>query len=77
MLKEEVGSSSQEAQAGPCDTTFNRAMNRFKGREKTLPPTFAGRVAGFGTSMKFIEYYSTDTEARNRGGSQVKPRFRS
>ena len=66
MLEEEAGPSSQEAQAGPWDTTFNRVMNRFKGREKTQPPTSAGRVAGFGTSMKFIEYYSTDTEARKQ-----------
>ena len=66
MLKEEAGSSSQEAPAGPWDTTFNRALNRFKGRDQTLPPTSAGRVAGFGTSMKFIEYYSTDTEARKQ-----------
>ena len=66
MLEEEAGSSSQEAQAGPWDTTFNRVMNRFKRREKTQPPTSAGRVSGFGTSMKFIEYYSTDTEARKQ-----------
>ena len=48
--------------AGPWDTTFNRAMNTTKGRDKSKPPTSAGRVSGFGTAMKFIEYYSTDTD---------------
>ena len=53
--------SSQEA-AGPWDTTFNRAMNVHKGRDKSKPLMLAGRVSGFGTAMKFIEYYSTDTD---------------
>ena len=56
-----AGPSSQEP-AGPWDTTFNRAMNTHKGRDKSKPPTSAGRVSGFGTAMKFIEYYSTDTD---------------
>ena len=55
-----AGPSSQEA--GPWDTTFNRAMNVHKGRDKSKPWNSAGRVAGFGTAMKFIEYYSTDTD---------------
>ena len=37
-------------------------MNTTKGRDKWKPPTSAGRVSGFGTAMKFIEYYSTDTD---------------
>ena len=56
-----AGPLSQEA-AGPWDTTFNRAMNVHKGRDKSKPPTSAGRVSGFGTAMKFIEYYNTDTD---------------
>ena len=59
--EELAGPSSQEA-AGPWDMTFNRAMNVHKGRDKSKPPTSAGRVSGFGTAMKFIEYYSTDTD---------------
>ena len=54
-MKAEASPSSQEAQAGPWDTTFNRAMNVFKGRDKSKPPTSAGRVTGFGTSVKFLQ----------------------
>ena len=60
----EASPSSQEAQAGPWDTTFNRAMNVYKGRDKSKPPTSAGHVTGFGTSVKFLQYYNTDTETR-------------
>jgi hypothetical protein len=70
----EAGPSSQEAQAGPWDTTFNRAMNVFKGRDKSKPPTSAGRVTGFGTSMKFIEYYSTDTDKKKERRKPAKDR---
>ena len=68
----EASRSSQEAQAGPWDTTFNRAMNVFKGRDKLKPPTSAGRVTGFGTSMKFIEYYSTDADKRKERRKPAK-----
>lgn len=67
----EAGPSSQEA-AGPWDTTFNRAMNVYKGRDKSKPPTSAGRVTGFGTSMKFIEYYSTDTDTKRERRKPAK-----
>ena len=59
----EAGPSSQGS-TEPWDTTFNRAMNVYKNRDKSAPPTSAGRVSGFGTSMKFLQYYSTDTEMR-------------
>ena len=52
------------AEAGPWDTTFNRAMNVFKGRDKSKPPTSAGRVSVFGTSMKFGEYYKDECKKR-------------
>jgi hypothetical protein len=70
----EAGPSSQEAQAGPWDTTFNRAMNVHKGRDKSKPPTSAGRVTGFGTAMKFIEYYSTDTDKKKERRKPAKDR---
>jgi hypothetical protein len=70
----EASPSSQEAQAGPWDTTFNRAMNVFKGRDKSKPPTSAGRVTGFGTAMKFTEYYSTDTEKKKERRKPAKDR---
>ena len=70
----EAGPSSQEAQAGPWDTTFNRAMILYKGRDKSKPPTSAGRVTGFGTSMKFLEYYSTDTEKKKERRKPAKDR---
>ena len=60
----EAGPSSQEAPAGPWDMTFNRAMNVQKGRDKSKPPTSAGGVSDFGTAMKFIEYYSMDTDKK-------------
>ena len=59
----EAGPSSQGS-TEPWDTTFNRAMNVHKERDKSAPPTSAGRVSSFGTSMKFLQYYSTDTEKR-------------
>ena len=59
----EAGPSSQGS-TEPWDTTFNRAMNVYKERDKSAPPTSAGRVSGFGTSMKFLQYYSMDTETR-------------
>ena len=59
----EAGPSSQGS-TEPWDTTFNRATNIYKKRDKSAPPTSAGRVSGFGTSMKFLEYYNSDAETR-------------
>ena len=70
----EAGPSSQEAPAGPWDTTFNRAMNVHKGRDKSKPPTSAGRVTGFGTAMKFTENYSTDTDKKRERRRPAKDR---
>jgi len=73
-IEAEAGPSSQEPPAGPWDTTFNRVMNVHKGRDKSKPPTSAGRVTGFGTSMKFIEYYSTDTDKKKERRKPAKDR---
>ena len=51
----QAGPSSQGS-TEPWDTTFNRAMNVYRERDKSAPPRSAGRVTGFGTSMKFTEY---------------------
>ena len=42
----------------------NRATNAYKGRDKSMPPTSAGRVSGFGTSMKFINYYHLEAHMK-------------
>ena len=47
-------------------------MNVYKGRDKSKPPTSAGRVTGFGTAMKFIEYYSTDPEKKKERRKPAK-----
>jgi len=74
-LKIEADPSYQpEPPAGPWDTTFNRAMNEYKGRGKRDAPTSAGRVTGFGTAMKFTEYYSTDTEKKKARRYPAKDR---
>ena len=62
--------SSQDSAAEPWDTVFNRATNTYKKREKKLPPKSAGRVSGFGTSMKFTEYYKEDTKKRRERKNQ-------
>ena len=50
------------ASVEPWDTAFNRATNVYKDRDKSKAPTSAGRVSGFGTIMKFLEYdNSSDT----------------
>ena len=66
---DEAGPSSQGS-TEPWDTTFNRAMNVYKERDKSVPPTSAGRVSGFGTSMKFGEYYKDDIKKRRERKSQ-------
>ena len=73
-IEAEAGPSSQEPPAGPWDTTFNRVMNVYKGRDKSKPPTSAGRVTGFGTAMKFIEYYSMDTDKKKERRQPAKDR---
>jgi len=45
-------------------------MNAHKKRDKLMPPTSAGRVSGFGTSMKFGEYYKDDITKRKERKSQ-------
>ena len=67
----EAGPSSQGS-TEPWYTTFNRAMNVYKKRDKSSPPTSAGRVSGFGTSMKFVQYYSTDAETRKERRKTTK-----
>jgi hypothetical protein len=46
------------------DTPFNRAINVIKGRAKSLPPTSAGRVAGYGTYDKVDDFKEEDREAK-------------
>ena len=67
----EAGQSSSQGEREVWDTTFNRAMNVAKGRDKLAPPTSAGRVSGYGTSVKFTEYYSSD------GAGEKKKRKRT
>ena len=47
--------SSSQGPTEPWDMTFNRATNAYKKRPKFEPPTSAGHVCGFGTSVKFRE----------------------
>ena len=56
----------------PWDTVFNRATNAYKKRDKGLPPSSAGRESGFGTSMKFKEYYKEDAKKRRERKNQDK-----
>jgi hypothetical protein len=58
-----AGPSSQGS-TEPWDTPFNRATNAYKERDLDKPPTSAGRVSGFGTSMKVSEYYGSDAKTR-------------
>jgi hypothetical protein len=46
------------------DTPYNRAINMIKGRAKSLPPTSAGRVAGYGTYKKVGDFKKVDCEAK-------------
>jgi hypothetical protein len=46
------------------DTPFNRAINVIKGRAKSLPPTSAGRVVGYGTYDKVGDFKKEDREAK-------------
>jgi hypothetical protein len=46
------------------DTPFNRAINVIKGRAKSLPPTSASRVAGYGTYDKVGDFKKEDREAK-------------
>ena len=60
----EASSPLSQGSTEPWDATFNRATNAYKGRDKSKPPTSASCVYGFGTSMKFINYYNSDTETK-------------
>ena len=42
------------------DTRFNRAINVIKGRAKSLLPTSAGRVSGYGTYDKVGDFKKED-----------------
>jgi hypothetical protein len=46
------------------DTPFNRAINVIKGRAKSLPPTSAGRVVGYGTYDKVGDFKKEDREVK-------------
>ena len=59
----QAGPSSQGS-TEPWNTPFNRAMNKIKERDMDEAPTSAGRVSGFGTSMKVSEYYGLDAKTR-------------
>jgi hypothetical protein len=63
--------SSSQGSTEPWDTTFNRALNAYKKRPLSEPPTSAGRVCGFGTSMKFREYYKEDNKKRRERRSAM------
>jgi hypothetical protein len=43
---------------------FNMAINVIKGRAKSLPPTSAGRMAGYGTYDKVGDFKKEDHEAK-------------
>ncbi|KAK1619469.1 hypothetical protein QYE76_024986 [Lolium multiflorum] len=58
-----AGPSSQGS-TEPWDTPFNRATNKYKNMDLDKPPTSAGHVSGFGTSMKLSEYYGSDAKTR-------------
>jgi hypothetical protein len=58
--------SSSQGSTEPWDTPFNRALNILKERPVSKPPTSAGRVCGFGTSMKFREYYKEENSKKRR-----------
>jgi hypothetical protein len=45
-------------------TPFNRAINVIRGRAKSLPPTSAGRVAGYCTYDKVGDFKKEDREAK-------------
>jgi hypothetical protein len=47
------------------DTALNGAVNVMKGREKTKPPTSAGRVLGEGLSVKWSDKYGRQQKGKN------------
>jgi hypothetical protein len=56
---------SQGSTADPrWDTPFKRAINVIKGRGKFLPPTLAGRMAGYGTYDKVGDFKKEDHEEK-------------
>jgi hypothetical protein len=46
------------------DAPFNRVISVIKGRAKSLPPTSAGRVAGYDTYDKVGDFKKEDREAK-------------
>jgi hypothetical protein len=66
-----AGPSSQGSME-PWDMPFNRATNAYKKRNLDKPPTSAGRVSGFGTSMKVSEYYGSDAKTRKERRTSTK-----
>jgi hypothetical protein len=46
------------------DTPFNRVIKGIKGRAKSLLPTSAGRVAGYGTYDKVGDFKKEEHEAK-------------
>ena len=58
--------SSSQGSTEPWDTPFNRALNIHKERPISKPPTSAGRVYDFGTSMKFRDYYKEESSKKRR-----------
>jgi hypothetical protein len=46
------------------DTALNRVVNVMKGREKTKPPTLAGRVLGEGLSVKWSDKYGRQQKGK-------------
>jgi hypothetical protein len=53
------------------DTPFNEAINVIKGRAKSLPPTLAGRVAGYGMYDKVGDFKKEDREAKKERKAAV------
>ena len=74
LAAERAEDSSSQGSTEPWDTSFNRATNAYKKRPKFEPPTSAGRVSGFGTSMKFREYYKEDEKKRKERKTQTSAR---
>jgi hypothetical protein len=67
-----MASPSSQGSTEPWDTVFNRATNAYKKRDLDKPPTSAGHVSGFGTSMKVSEYYGLDAKTRKERRTSTK-----
>ena len=69
-LNATTNTSDSQGPTEPWDTLFNRATNAYKKREKWMPPMSTGRVSGFGTGMKFGEYYKEEVKKRKERKTQ-------